>query len=157
MSGQQFNVPLSERYAVALRQLTLRDDRSVPETLRPAEEAFLEYELEQDRDLATAVFEEDLTYWRAHDRQGHPKNDEPRTLIVRDDLLFPSSETSGGRPLSRNTFRTRVWLPALAQAELGFHVRMDDLRHAHASWLLAGGADLKSVMDRLGPQPRPKD
>jgi integrase len=25
-----------------------------------------------------------------------------------------------------------------------------DLRHAHASWLLAGGADLKTVMDRLG-------
>jgi site-specific recombinase XerD len=27
---------------------------------------------------------------------------------------------------------------------------MHDLRHAHASWLLAGGADLKSVMDRMG-------
>jgi site-specific recombinase XerD len=25
-----------------------------------------------------------------------------------------------------------------------------DLRHAHASWLLAGGSDLASVMDRLG-------
>ena len=29
-------------------------------------------------------------------------------------------------------------------------VRVHDLRHAHASWLLAGGADLKSVMDRMG-------
>ena len=27
---------------------------------------------------------------------------------------------------------------------------MHDLRHAHASWLLAGGGDLKAVMDRLG-------
>ena len=27
---------------------------------------------------------------------------------------------------------------------------MHDLRHAHASWLLAGGSDLASVMDRLG-------
>ena len=98
----------------------------------------------------------------------YPKDDEPRTLAVsqelldvlasrmlslgldRDDLIFPSTEASGGRPLSRNTFRTRVWLPALEKAELGFHVRMHDLRHAHASWLLAGGADLKSVMDRLG-------
>lgn len=98
----------------------------------------------------------------------YPKDDEPRTLRVsgeliqvlaarieaqglgRDDLLFPSTETAGGRPLSRNKFRTRVWLPAVEAAGLGFHVRMHDLRHAHASWLLAGGADLKSVMDRLG-------
>lgn len=28
-------------------------------------------------------------------------------------------------------------------------VRVHDLRHAHASWLLAGGSDLKSVMDIL--------
>src|SRR3954452_14731403 len=31
-----------------------------------------------------------------------------------------------------------------------FDVRVHDLRHAHASWLLAGGSDLKSVMDRRG-------
>jgi integrase len=98
----------------------------------------------------------------------YPKDDEPRTLGVRqslldelaariavlsldrNDLLFPSSETAGGRPLSRNTFRTRVWLPAVEKAQIDFGVRMHDLRHAHASWLLAGGADLKGVMDRMG-------
>lgn len=53
--GHQFNVPLAERYAVALRQLALRDDKSVPDTLRPAVEAFLEHALQQDSDLATAV------------------------------------------------------------------------------------------------------
>lgn len=31
-----------------------------------------------------------------------------------------------------------------------FPVRVHDLRHAHASWLLADGADLKSVMERVG-------
>jgi integrase len=51
----------------------------------------------------------------------------------------------------RNTFLyTRVWLPAVSNAGLGFHVRMHELRHAHTSWLLAGDADLKSVMEPMG-------
>ncbi|WP_255347180.1 tyrosine-type recombinase/integrase [Cellulomonas sp. KRMCY2] len=33
---------------------------------------------------------------------------------------------------------------------MDFPVRMHDLRHAHASWLLAGGADLAAVMERMG-------
>jgi site-specific recombinase XerD len=40
--------------------------------------------------------------------------------------------------------------PALERSGLDFEVRMHDLRHAHASWLLAGGADLKAVMERMG-------
>jgi site-specific recombinase XerD len=31
-----------------------------------------------------------------------------------------------------------------------FPLRMHDLRHAHASWLLAEGSDLRSVMERMG-------
>ena len=52
--------------------------------------------------------------------------------------------------MSRNTFRSRVWLPAVEKTKIDFGVRMHDLRHAHASWLLAGGANLKGAMDRMG-------
>jgi integrase len=95
----------------------------------------------------------------------YPQDNEPRTLglpadlvtqlrdsitgrgLGPDDLLFA---TRDGTPISRNTFRTRIWRPAVAASGVGFDVRVHDLRHAHASWLLAGGSDLKSVMDRMG-------
>jgi integrase len=95
----------------------------------------------------------------------YPKDNEPRTMALPDDLvtqlvahiaerglgsgdlLFATRE---GTPISRNTFRTRVWRPAVAASGVDFDVRVHDLRHAHASWLLAGGSDLKSVMDRMG-------
>jgi integrase len=57
-------------------------------------------------------------------------------------------DTDGHIP--RDWFRLNVWRPALAKAGMTFHVRGHDLRHAHASWLLAGGADLQVVRDRLG-------
>ena len=97
--------------------------------------------------------------------KAYPKDNEPRTFGVsqdwldqvaehiaahglgRDDLLFA---TAAGTPISRNTFRTRIWQPAVKASGVSFNVRMHDLRHAHASWLLAGGSDLASVMDRLG-------
>ena len=37
-----------------------------------------------------------------------------------------------------------------ATAGLDTTVRVHDLRHAHASWLLAGGADIQTVKERLG-------
>lgn len=52
--------------------------------------------------------------------------------------------------LSRVWFTRQVWKPALRLADLPQDVRMHDLRHAHASWLLAGGADLVVVQARLG-------
>jgi integrase len=60
------------------------------------------------------------------------------------------ASTGVGTSISRNTFRTRVWLPAVKASGIDFGVRVHDLRHPHASWLLAGGADLKGVMDRMG-------
>jgi len=87
----------------------------------------------------------------------YPKDDEPRTFgvrpgwleevaehirvdeIGRDELLFSGS--AGNSDLAY-TFRTRVWLPAVKASGIDFGVRVHDLRHAHALWLLAGGADL---------------
>ncbi|MBX9243845.1 tyrosine-type recombinase/integrase [Actinotalea ferrariae] len=51
------------------------------------------------------------------------------------------------KPLARITFNTRHWKPARERSGLEFNVRMHDLRHAHASWLLAGGADLKTAIE----------
>jgi hypothetical protein len=48
------------------------------------------------------------------------------------------------------TFRKEVWDKALAKAALGIHITPHGLRHAHASWLLAGGADVQVVKERLG-------
>ena len=75
--------------------------------------------------------------YRASRRAGGKDN--PRTPRARD--------TDGHIPA--DWFRHQVWLPARRAAGLGY-VRVHDLRHAHASWLLSGGADLQVVKDRLG-------
>jgi integrase len=95
----------------------------------------------------------------------YPKDNEPRTLGIPENLVTLLTEhitarglkagdllfaTRDGTPISRNTFRTRIWLPAVTKSGVDFDVRIHDLRHAHASWLLAGGSDLKAVMDRMG-------
>ena len=43
-----------------------------------------------------------------------------------------------------------VWKSALSAAGIDRRARIHDLRHAHASWLLSGGADLQVVKERLG-------
>jgi integrase len=57
-------------------------------------------------------------------------------------------DTDGHIP--RRWFRDNVWLPAREEAGLEGGVKVHSLRHAHASWLLAGGADIEVVKERLG-------
>ncbi|MEU6246023.1 tyrosine-type recombinase/integrase [Glycomyces sp. NPDC047010] len=47
-------------------------------------------------------------------------------------------------------FRRRIWHPALEAVGIKSRIRVHDLRATHISWLLAGGADLESVRDRVG-------
>jgi site-specific recombinase XerC len=109
--------------------------------------------------------EEELTHREPNDPAALPKDNDPRALRITaqlsaalqarikapgigpDELLFANQ---AGQPISRSTFRARTWLPAVKATGLDFHLRWHDLRHTNASWLLAGGADLKTVMDRLG-------
>ena len=97
----------------------------------------------------------------------YPKDDEQRAVsidkatckllreymvayAVRDtDLLFTST---AGTALSRNNFRTKHWAPAVKAAKLGQTVTFHNLRAAHASWLLAGGADIGVVQERTGAE-----
>jgi integrase len=61
----------------------------------------------------------------------------------------PRAVTSDGH-IPNSWFRANVWNPAVKAAGLDFRVTPHGLRHAHASWLLAGGADLQVVKERLG-------
>lgn len=69
----------------------------------------------------------------------------------REELLF----TNGGgrrdnRPITIGTFRKRVWNPAVTAAKLQRRPRIHDLRHTHASWLIAKGVGLTVIQRRLG-------
>jgi site-specific recombinase XerD len=51
--------------------------------------------------------------------------------------------------LEASTFRQRALQPAFKAAGVP-GITIHGLRHAHAAWLLAGGADLQVVKERLG-------
>jgi integrase len=54
------------------------------------------------------------------------------------------------RHMRGDWFRNRVWHPAVKAAGLDWEPRVHDLRHASASWALAGGATVQQVRDHLG-------
>jgi integrase len=74
-------------------------------------------------------------------------------------LVFPSRT---GANMRHTSFRNNVWLPAVARAQdpercerEGVEVlrktpTIHDLRHSHASWLIAAGIPLPHVQARLG-------
>jgi integrase len=95
----------------------------------------------------------------------YPKDNEQRRLqidpatcrLLLDHIKSYEVEDSGllftskvGTPLSRNNFRTKFWAPAVKAAKVQQKVTFHNLRAAHASWLLAGGADIIVVQERLG-------
>lgn len=73
-----------------------------------------------------------------------------RRAAGRDEPRQPPRTLNTDGHIPGDWFRTHIWNPSLEAAKLGVHVRFQDLRHAHASWLLAGGADLQVVKERLG-------
>ena len=67
----------------------------------------------------------------------------------RDELLFTGYH--GGR-IWNGEFHKSVWQPTLAQVmdQLPAVPRVHDLRHTHASWLIAAGVPLTVIQRRLG-------
>lgn len=66
----------------------------------------------------------------------------PQTAVVFD--------SRSGAPLHLSNIRTRAWWKAVAAAGVTPRPRIHDLRHSHASWLLAAGVDMFTVQRRLG-------
>lgn len=76
-----------------------------------------------------------------------------------DELVFLTPATSathahrqGGTPIRHSNFYHRVWAPAVTAAGLGRRPRVHDLRHSHASWLIAEGRPVSAISRRLGHQ-----
>jgi integrase len=83
-----------------------------------------------------------------HCRDAYASYRAARRAAGKDNPRLPRARETDGH-IPADSFRRQVWYPARDAAGLA-GLRVHDLRHAHASWLLAGGADLQVVKDRLG-------
>jgi integrase len=70
---------------------------------------------------------------------GVVKSDDPKRSLV-----WPT-----GLPIGRSYFRERIWLRAIEKAKVPAR-RPHDLRASNISWMLAGGAPVTTVMERVG-------
>ena len=62
-------------------------------------------------------------------------------------IVFPNTE---GRHLSRSLLGQNTWYPIRKAAGIPETVRFHDLRHSHASLMIAAGVHLKVIQERLG-------
>lgn len=85
-----------------------------------------------------------------HCRQAFSRYRAVRRANGLDDPRGPRATPDTDGHLPRNWWYYQVWYPACKAADLDPRPRTHDLRHSHASWLLAGGADLEVVRQRLG-------
>jgi integrase len=96
-------------------------------------------------------------------RLGPPKSKASRRTIalpaeavqaVRPLLDGPGStwlfRTATGRVVAHSNFYNRIWKPACVAAGLDPRPRIHDARHTHASWMIAQGARLEVIQERLG-------
>ncbi len=109
--------------------------------------------------------EQSLAEVRGHLRFGQPKTAAARRAVTvpswlphvidqhladyppgPDGLIFTAPE---GGPIRRNTFRSRFWLPAVADS-VAEPMRFHDLRHSHVALLIAEGAHPAVIASRLG-------
>jgi integrase len=66
-----------------------------------------------------------------------------------DQLVFPGPAGIGQQAWTKR-FHRMAWHPAVAASGIGKKPRVHDLRHAHASWLIAQGVHLPMIQARLG-------